>query len=145
MRVQDTRTQRVVQKRQSGFSLMEIMIVIVLIGSIVAFAATRIFGQGDRAKQRLTQAQISTLVAKIEAYSLDNGSPPERLEDLVKQPGNAPSWLGPYASEKELVDGWNHPFDYDANGSSGGVVIKSMGSDGKAGGEGTAKDISNAD
>ncbi|MEZ5465517.1 MAG: type II secretion system protein GspG [Lysobacteraceae bacterium] len=145
MNIHNKRTQRVMQKRQSGFSLMEIMIVIVLIGSIVAFAATRIIGQGDQAKQRLTKAQISTLITKIEAYSLDNGSPPQRLEDLISEPGDAPGWLGPYASKKEILDGWGRAFEYDPNGDSGRVVIKSMGSDGKAGGDGPAKDLSSAD
>src|SRR5690606_18102649 len=96
--------QRRMANAQSGFSLMEILIVIVLIGMVVAFAANQILGGADKAKWQLARSQVTTLSTKIEGYALDNGSAPERLEDLVKQPGNAPSWLGPYAKAEDIKD-----------------------------------------
>lgn len=129
--------------RQSGFSLMEIIIVIVLIGAVAAFAANRIMGGSDRAKWNLAESQISTLAAKIENYELDNGAPPEQLEDLVRQPGNASGWLGPYAKESELRDPWNKPFEYRVPGENGAFDLISYGKDGRPGGDSYNRDISN--
>jgi len=130
---------------QQGFSLMEILIVIVLIGAVVAFAANQILGGADKAKWNLAKAQIKTLATKIEGYSLDNGSPPERLEDLVKQPSNASSWLVPYAKEDDIKDPWNRPFEYRTPGENSDFEITSYGKDGKPGGDSWNRDIKSSD
>src|SRR5690606_12165998 len=82
---------------QAGFSLIEIIIVTVLIGGIVAFAASRILGGGDKARYRLAQSTVQTMAEKVHSYQMDTGSLPGSLEDLVRQPGSASGWLGPYA------------------------------------------------
>src|SRR6476620_4846855 len=97
------------RQAQSGFSLIEIILVVVLIGGIVAFAATRILGGGDRAKVNLAKAQVQTLAEKVQQFDMDTGSLPGSLDELVTQPGNAAGWLGPYAKTAELNDPWNHP------------------------------------
>ncbi|MDQ2703098.1 MAG: type II secretion system protein GspG, partial [Pseudomonadota bacterium] len=79
---------------QRGFSLIEIILVVVLIGGIVAFAASRILGGGDRAKANLARAQVQTLAEKVQQYEMDTGSLPPALEALVDNTGNAPGWLG---------------------------------------------------
>lgn len=127
--------------RQRGFSLIEIIVVVVLIGGIVAFAATRILGGGDRARVNLAQAQVQTLAGKVENYEMDTGRLPERLSDLVVQPAGVSGWLGPYATEAELTDPWNTPFEFRVPGDGRRFDIVSYGADRQPGGESVNADI----
>jgi len=124
---------------QAGFSLIEIILVVVLIGGIVAFAASRILGGGDRAKYNLAKAQVQTLGEKIQQFETDTGGLPNSLEELVQS--SASGWLGPYAKQGELVDPWNTPLEYRTPGDGRPFDIVSLGSDRQAGGESTAADI----
>ena len=126
---------------QAGFSLIEIILVVVLIGGIVAFAATRILGGGDRARVNLARAQVQTLAEKVQQYEMDTGTLPSTLDELVTQPGNASGWLGPYAKAAELNDPWNSPFEYRMPGESQAYDIISLGADRKAGGESVDADV----
>jgi general secretion pathway protein G len=126
---------------QSGFSLIEIILVVVLIGGIVAFAATRILGGGDRARVNLAKAQVQTLAEKVQQFEMDTGSLPNSLEELVSQPGNAGGWLGPYAKPAELNDPWNTPFEYRIPGDAQPFDIVSLGADRKPGGDSVNADI----
>lgn len=124
---------------QAGFSLIEIILVVVLIGGIVAFAATRILGGGDRAKVNLAKAQVQTLAEKVGQFQQDTGSLPGSLDDLVKS--SATGWLGPYAKDSELKDPWNHPYVYAMPGEGKPFDLSSLGADGQAGGESVNADI----
>jgi len=126
---------------QAGFSLIEIIIVVVLIGGIVAFAASRILGGGDRAKASLAKSQVATLAQKVQEYEQNTGSLPGSLEDLVKDPGSASGWLGPYAKEAELKDPWNHPYEYRTPGENQAFDLISLGKDGQPGGTSVDADI----
>jgi general secretion pathway protein G len=126
---------------QAGFTLIEIILVLVLIGGIVAFAATRILGGGDRAKVNLAKAQVQTIAEKIQQFDMDTGSLPGSLDDLVTAPGNATGWLGPYAKASELKDPWNHPFMYAVPGDGQPFDLVSLGKDGKPGGTSVDADI----
>lgn len=126
---------------QGGFSLIEIIIVVVLMGAIVAFAATRIIGGGDRAKVRLAEAQVQTLAEKINQYEMDTGALPGALSDLVKAPGGVGGWLGPYAKPAELNDPWNTPYEYRVPGDAGPFELVSYGADRRPGGESVDADI----
>jgi general secretion pathway protein G len=126
---------------QAGFSLIEIILVVVLIGGIVAFAATRILGGGDRAKVNLAKAQVQTLAEKVQQYEMDTGALPARLEDLVDAPAAAGGWLGPYAKASELKDPWNHPYVYAVPGEGKPFDLSSLGKDGQAGGDSVDADI----
>ena len=126
---------------QQGFSLIEIILVVVLIGGIVAFAASRILGGGDRAKVNLARAQVQTLAAKIDQYEMDTGALPPSLEALVDNGANAVGWLGPYAKAAELKDPWNHPYVYRAPGDGRAFDLLSLGKDGQPGGESVDADI----
>lgn len=126
---------------QAGFSLIEIILVVVLIGGIVAFAATRILGGGDRAKVNLAKAQVQTLAEKVQQFEMDTGRLPGALEDLVKAPGDASGWLGPYAKDAELKDPWNHPYVYAAPGEGKPFDLTSLGADGQPGGDSVKADI----
>ena len=126
---------------QRGFSLIEIILVVVLIGGIVAFAATRILGGGDRARVRLAEAQVQTLAEKVQQFQMDTGALPATLDQLVVEPGGAVGWLGPYAREAELRDPWNTPFEYRAPGDGRPFDIVSYGADRKPGGTSVDADI----
>jgi len=126
---------------QAGFTLIEIILVLVLIGGIVAFAATRILGGGDRAKVNLARAQVQTIAEKIQQFDMDTGNLPASLDELVTAPGNAAGWLGPYAKASELKDPWNHPFEYRVPGDGQPFDLVSLGKDGKPGGTSVDADI----
>ena len=129
------------QASQRGFSLIEIIVVVVLIGGIVAFAASRILGGGDRAKVRLAESQVQTIAEKVQQYQMDTGELPPNLQALVAQSGNAPGWLGPYAKDAELLDPWKKPLQYQVPGESGAFDVLSLGADGQPGGESVDADI----
>jgi general secretion pathway protein G len=114
---------------------------VVLIGGIVAFAATRILGGGDRARVNLAKAQVQTLAEKVQQFEMDTGSLPNSLEELVNAPGNASGWLGPYAKPAELNDPWNTPFEYRIPGDAQAFDIVSLGADRKPGGDSVNADI----
>jgi general secretion pathway protein G len=124
---------------QAGFSLIEIILVVVLIGGIVAFAATRILGGGDRAKVNLARAQVQTLAEKVQQFESDTGALPGALSELVQSDANG--WLGPYAKEAELKDPWNHAYEYKTPGEDKAFDLLSYGKDGKPGGTSVDADI----
>ena len=126
---------------QRGFSLIEIILVVVLIGGIVAFAASRILGGGDRAKANLTRAQVQTLAEKVQQFENDTGSLPNSLDELVTQPGSASGWLGPYAKAGELKDPFNHAYEYHVPGDGQPFDLLSLGKDGKPGGDSVDADV----
>ncbi|MDQ3494791.1 MAG: type II secretion system major pseudopilin GspG [Pseudomonadota bacterium] len=132
---------RVPRSAQRGFSLIEIILVVVLIGGIVAFAATRILGGGDRARVNLAKAQVQTLAEKVQQFEMDTGSLPNALDELVSRPGNAGGWLGPYARPAELNDPWNTPFVYRVPGDGQPFEIVSLGADKRPGGDSVDADI----
>lgn len=127
-------------RAQRGMSLIEIMIVIVLIGGVLALVASRVMGGQDRANVRLTESQLTILSEKIDSYRLDTGRLPDSLDQLVTA-GGQPNWLGPYAKAEELKDPWNNPIEFRRPGSNGPYELVSLGADGAAGGESVNADI----
>ncbi|GAB3378993.1 type II secretion system major pseudopilin GspG [Lysobacter fragariae] len=126
---------------QSGFSLIEIIIVVVLIGGIVAFAASRILGGSDKAKHHLAESTVQTLAEKVQQFQTDTGRLPASLEELVTQPGDANGWLGPYARPVDLKDPWGHAYEYRTPGENADFDLVSYGADGKSGGSSVDSDI----
>ena len=126
---------------QAGFSLIEIIIVVTLIALIAAFVVNKVAGQNDRAKVKLAVAQVQTLAEKVQQFQMDTGALPATLGELVKAPGNAQGWLGPYAKDAELKDPWNHDFQYKVPGESRPFDLISYGADGKPGGDSVNADI----
>jgi general secretion pathway protein G len=130
-------------RSQQGFSLLEIIIVLVLIGGILVLVGSRVMGGADSGKVKLAQSQLQTLAGKVETYQLDTGRYPTQLTDLVTNPGNATGWLGPYAKESELQDPWKNPIGYRIPGEAQRFDLISLGADGKVGGDSVNADIKN--
>ncbi len=132
--------------RAKGFTLIEIIIVITIIGLVVAWAGNRIFGQGDKAKAGLAKARIQEISAQLDSYKLDTGRYPstaEGLRALVTNPGNVTNWNGPYVRNADAVkDMWNNEMIYKSPGDANRPFeLTSLGADGKEGGEGPNRDI----
>ena len=132
---------------RSGFTLIEILVVITIIGLVMAFAANRIFGQGDEAKSRLSKAQIAEIGGKLDLLKLDVGRYPttsEGLKALLQNPGGMNNWTGPYVKKEEQIkDPWSRDFVYTSPGQRGAYDLVSLGADGKEGGDGPNRDVSN--
>ncbi len=136
-------------KRHSGFTLIEIMIVVVIIGMLSALVGPRLIGQSDEAKIKTTKIQISQLEQTLGLFQLDNGFFPtteQGLAALVKAPTIPPEPMnykqGGYM-KKLPKDAWGREFIYICPGQHGDFDIISYGSDGAEGGEGNAKDLNN--
>jgi len=134
---------------ESGFTLMELLVVMAIIALLVALIAPRLFGQVAQSQVKATKAQVELLGRSLDSFRLDNGRYPtqaEGLRALVEKPPGATSWGGPYLTKKQLPkDPWGQDFIYNRPPSKGGVDydLYSLGSDSKPGGEGDAADIGN--
>ncbi len=130
-------------RRQRGFTILEIVIVFILLAGIMAFVGPKIFEQMGKAKSAEQRIKIQHLAGQIEMYKLEVGKYPENLQALVKQPGGVDKWNGPYIKEPELKDSWGNDYRYTVPGQGKGYDLTSLGADGKEGGEGEARDVSN--
>lgn len=126
---------------QRGMSLIEIIIVIVLIGAVLAFVGNRVIGGKDRGDYNIAKAQVQTLAGKVDSFQMDTGRLPTSLEELVTQPGDVTGWLGPYAKAAEIKDPWGHPIEYRAPGEGRPYDLVMLGKDGKTGGSRTDADF----
>ena len=130
-------------RRQGGFTILEIVIVFILLAGLMAFIGPKIFEQMGRAKSSEAKIRIQSLVGKIEIYKLEVGRYPENLQALVKQPPGLDKWNGPYAKDDELKDAWGNDYHYTVPGQSKPFDLVSLGADGREGGDGENRDVSN--
>lgn len=128
---------------QRGFTILEIVIVFVLIGSLLAFVVPKIYSQMGQAQTRDAGLRIQSLAGNIELYRLEVGKYPENLQALVRQPPGAEKWNGPYAKEADLKDPWGNEYRYAVPGAGKPYDLISLGADGREGGEGADKDVRN--
>ncbi|MGH8105638.1 MAG: type II secretion system protein GspG [Arenimonas sp.] len=127
--------------KQSGFTLIELAVVIVLIGTIMAVAVSSITNNRKQANARLAVTQLNLLAQKVSEYESDVGSLPDSLDALVKEPSNAEGWLGPYVDVKQLKDPFGGMIEYRVPGTDAEFELVCLGADKKAGGDGFDKDI----
>ncbi len=129
--------------RQTGFSLIEILIVITLIGIVATLVIGNVAGGFGQGQVKAAKAQVSAVAMGVERYYMDHGTYPARLEDLVEKPAGSTSWNGPYVTRAQLVDPWKSPLEYRYPGQHGDFDIVSLGKDKRAGGEGQNADVGN--
>ena len=131
---------------QRGFSLIELLIVMVILGLLASLVGPRMFGQLGKAKQKTAKTQIEMLLAGLDTFRLDVGRYPTYggdggLEALVIDPG-IENWDGPYINKSKLpLDPWGRPYGYRTEGEYAEVEIFSYGRDGNPGGEGEDADV----
>ena len=131
-------------KYQRGFTILEIVIVFILLAGIMAFVGLKIFEQMGRAKSSEAKIRIQQLAGQVEMFKLEVGKYPANLGELVKQPGGSEGkWNGPYAKDPDLKDAWGNDYRYTVPGQGKGFDLVSLGADGKDGGEGENRDVSN--
>ncbi|PIE02347.1 MAG: type II secretion system protein GspG [Acidobacteria bacterium] len=129
------------ERYSRGFTLVEMMAVVVIIGLLAAIIAPKFFTQVDKAKVTRAKTDIKKLEQAIQLYRMETGQFPEKTRDLVKEPDEVRGWNGPYL-EKELKDPWQNKYELTVPGNDGRPYeIICLGSDGKEGGEGAARDI----
>ena len=125
---------------QAGMTLIEIIIVIVLIGGVLAVVGGMIFKNRDKANFKLAGTQVQTIGHAVEQYNSDVGDYPRSLDDLVTDP-KLNGWVGPYAKQKDLKDPFNHPLQYTVPGDGEPFDLYSYGKDGKEGGSSVDADV----
>jgi general secretion pathway protein G len=130
-----------------GFTLLELVMVLVIIGVILAMVGPRVFNSLGRASSERAKVQIEQVGSALELYKLDTGRYPttqEGLNSLLAAPSGVANWNGPYLKDaKHLKDPWSRDFAYRSPGEKGGFDLISLGADGKEGGDGENKDIRN--
>jgi general secretion pathway protein G len=128
------------RRSQAGMTLIEIIVVIVLIGGVLALVGNQVFKNQDRANFRLAEVQVKKVASNIETYNSDVGEYPRSLDDLITDPGVS-GWLGPYGSTSDLKDPWKKSLEYNTPGEDGPFDLKSLGKDGRPGGGNVDADI----
>lgn len=135
---------------QRGFTLIEIMVVVVIIGILAALVGPKLFGQVDRARISAAKAEISTIENAMKFYRLDNfvyPSTEQGVEALVTKPNdpNVKNWNPGGYLERLPTDPWGNPYLYRNPGTQGEIDVLTLGADGIEGGEGNNADIGNWD
>ena len=132
--------------RRQGFTLIEIMIVLVILGIMATLVVPNIIGRPDDARIAVAKSDIAAISNALELYKLDNFVYPttgQGLEALVQAPPNMPTWkAGGYLKEVP-VDPWGTPYQYLCPGNHGPYDLYSLGADKQQGGEGVNADIGN--
>ncbi|MGZ0019486.1 MAG: type II secretion system protein GspG [Proteobacteria bacterium SG_bin4] len=129
-----------------GFTLLELLVVMVIIGLLAAYVGPKYFSQVGKSEIKMAQAQIDALEKALHQYRLDVGSYPateQGLAALVTRPSNEARWQGPYLSKLPPADPWGRPYVYKYPGDRAEFDLLSYGKDGQPGGEGEAADITN--
>lgn len=127
-----------------GFTLLELLVVVAIIGLLAGYVGPKYFGQLGKAEVKAARAQISALEKALDHYRLDTGHYPsteQGLAALVKKPGTEPKWAGPYLQKDVPLDPWGKAFLYKSPGQHGDFDLSSLGRDGKPGGSGEDADI----
>lgn len=127
-----------------GFTLLELLVVMVIIGLLAGYVGPRYFGQVGKAEVKATRAQMDALVKALDAYRLDTRSYPtteQGLDALVKKPGELSTWQGPYLQKAVPLDPWGKAYAYRSPGDGREFEIVSFGRDGKPGGANENADI----
>ena len=127
-------------RKQSGFTMIELLIVVVILGLLMSLVAPTMFSKVDSTKIKTASAQMQMLETSLATYWLDMGEYPTKLDDLFSS--SLAGWDGPYLPKAVPNDPWSNPYSYQSPGPDGEpFVLMSFGKDGRPGGEDDAEDI----
>jgi general secretion pathway protein G len=129
-----------------GFTLLELLVVMVIIGMLAGFVAPRFFAQIGKSETKVARAQLDALEKALDQYRLDVGGYPSSEQGLValmERPAGLAKWSGPYLKKTVPQDPWGRPYVYKSPGEHGEFDLLSYGKDGQPGGSGEAEDITN--
>ncbi len=139
------------RRKQSGFTLIEIMVVVVILGILAALVVPQVMNRPDQAKVTVAKGDIKAIGAALDMYKLDNFAYPstqQGLEALVKKPSGNPqpkNWNKDGYLKRLPVDAWGNPYQYLSPGTKSAYDLYSFGADGKEGGTDADADIGNWD
>lgn len=142
---------RTLRRAQRGFTLLEIMVVVVILGILAALVAPNVLGNVDEARIKAARSDLRNIESAVEMFRLHAFRYPttdEGLEALITAPGDPnvrDKWKGPYLKGKLPTDPWDRPYQYVSPGTNAEVDIYTLGADGSPGGEAANADIYNSD
>jgi len=128
----------------AGFTLLELLVVIVIIGLLAAYVGPRYFAQLSKSERSTAKAQIESFGKALDTYRLDTGRYPtteQGLNALVVKPNDETKWNGPYLQKAVPPDPWGRAYIYSSPGKGGDYDLSSMGKDGQVGGDGENADV----
>lgn len=133
-----------IRKRSGGFSLIELLIVMMIIGLLASLVGPRLFQHVGQSRQKTARAQIELLGTALDAFRLDVGRYPtteQGLDALRRKPSGGERWNGPYLPRDVPEDPWGNRYQYKSPGDHGEYDLFSLGADGRSGGEGEDADV----
>lgn len=135
-----------IRRAGGGFTLLELLVVMVIIGLLAGYVGPRYFAQIGKSEVKAAKAQIDALEKALDQYRLDTGHYPsteDGLAALMTKPSSETKWDGPYLKKEVPMDPWGNPYVYKSPGEHGDFDLLSYGKDGQPGGTGEAADITN--
>jgi general secretion pathway protein G len=134
------------RSRTVGFTLLELLVVLVILGLLATLVGPRLFANISKSETKVARAQIAALETALENFRVDTGLLPtteQGLGALERPPANEPKWAGPYLKKALPLDPWGKPYQYRSPGEKSEFDIFTLGKDGKAGGTGSDEDVFN--
>lgn len=133
-------------QKNNGFTLLELLVVMVIIGLLASYVGPKYFAQIGKSETKTAKQQIGALESALDQYRLDTGHYPsteQGLNALFVAPSNEPKWSGPYLKKAAPSDPWGKPYLYKSPGEHAEIDLYSLGKDGQPGGKDENSDVSN--